>query len=318
MNILVTGGLGFIGSNFIRYMLTKYPSYKVHNVDKITYAGNLANLKDIENNKNYHFTKADICDADILRPIIKQSDVIINFAAETHVDRSLQDSSAFIRTNILGTHTLLESCRKFGIKKFIQISTDEVYGEVIRSSNRESDPVLPRNPYAASKASADILVTSYFSTYNLPTVILRSTNNYGPYQYPEKLIPKFITFLLANKKVPLYGDGLQIRDWLFVTDCCRAIDLLLHKGITGEIYNVASGNEKRNIEVAHVILKKLSKPKTSINKATDRLCHDRRYSLNCDKIRKLGWSPYYTFGEGISETVHWYVKNKYWWMNSRK
>lgn len=314
MDLLVTGGAGFVGSNFIRHILKKYPKYKVINLDKLTYAGNLDNLKDIENNRNYLFVKGDICDREVVSELSKDVDAIINFAAESHVDRSIIDASDFIRTNIEGTYNLLEITKKHNISRFIQISSDEVYGSIERGSFNETSPLRPSSPYAASKAAADVLVNSYRVTYNLPTVVARSTNNFGPYQYPEKIIPLFITNVIENRSLPLYGDGMNVRDWLYVIDNCEAIDLILHKWREGEIYNIAGDNELRNIDLTRMVLKILGKPESLIQAVKDRPGHDRRYSINCSKIkRELGWTPRFNFGRALKETVKWYVENEWWW-----
>ena len=313
MKILITGGVGFIGSNFIRYLLNKYPNYEIINLDKLTYSGNPENLRDAENNPNYKFTKGDICDSRIVDRAVKDCDVIINFAAESHVDRSILGPESFIKTDIYGTYTLLEAARKHRIKRYIQISTDEVYGSIKKGSFKETDPLNPSSPYAASKASADLLCLSYFATYKLPVIITRSSNNYGPYQYPEKLIPLFVTNALEDKPLPLYGDGLNVRDWLYVLDNCRAIDLILHKGEIGEIYNVGADNERTNIEITKSVLKILGKSEDLIKKVKDRPGHDRRYSLDSSKIRKLGWKPEYNFEKTLKETVDWYRNSESWW-----
>ena len=311
--ILITGGAGFIGSNFIRYLLKKYPDCKIINLDKLTYAGNLDNLKDIENNKNYTFVKGDICDKKIVDKIARDCEIIINFAAETHVDKSIIEADSFVQTDVFGAYTLLDAAKRFRIKKFIQISTDEVYGSISRGSFKESDSLNPSSPYSASKAGADLLVIAYHRTFNLPVLITRSSNNFGPYQYPEKVIPLFITNALGNKSLPLYGDGMNVRDWLFVLDNCEAIDLVMQEGEVGEIYNIASGIEKTNIEITRMILKELNKPESLINYVKDRLGHDRRYSLDCTKIRKLGWKPSHSFEEALKTTIQWYIENEWWW-----
>ena len=313
MKILITGGAGFIGSNFIRYILEKYPDYKIVNLDKLTYAGNPKNLRDIEKKPNYRFIKGDICDSQIVDEVAKGCDVIINFAAESHVDRSILGPESFIKTDIYGTYTLLESARKYKIKRYIQISTDEVYGSIKKGSFNETDSLNPSSPYAASKASADLLSLSYFTTYQLPVIITRSSNNYGPYQFPEKLIPLFITNALENKPLPLYGDGLNVRDWLYVLDNCQAIDLILHKGEIGEIYNVGADNERTNIEITKAILKILEKGEDLIRRVKNRPGHDRRYSLDSTKIKELGWKPEYNFEKTLKETVNWYRNNESWW-----
>lgn len=313
MNLLVTGGAGFIGSNFIRYILNKYPEWKIVNLDKLTYAGNLENLRDIEDNVNYSFVKGDICDKRIVEDLVKDVDVVINFAAETHVDRSIEDAGTFIRTDVFGTYRLLEASRKFDIERYIQISTDEVYGSIEEGSFKETDKLSPRNPYSASKAGADALVCSFFKTYGLSVIITRSSNNFGPYQYPEKVVPLFITNALRDKRLPLYGDGLHQRDWLYVIDNCEAVAFILQNGKDGEVYNVGGGNEKTNIEVTEMILKILEKPESLIESVADRLGHDRRYSLDCSKIEKLGWKPNFNFEDALRVTVNWYVGNEWWW-----
>lgn len=313
MRLLITGGLGFIGSNFIRYLISKYRNYKIINLDLQTYAGNLQNLKDIQENPNYKFIKGDICDSQVVNDIVKNCDIIINFAAQTHVDRSIIDASEFIHTNVYGTYVLLEAAKKYNINKIIHISTDEVYGSRERGSFKEEDALRPNSPYAASKAAADHLAGSYFVTYNLPIIIIRSSNNFGCYQYPEKVIPLFITNVLENKRLPLYGDGLNVRDWIYVLDNCQAIDLVLHKGKIGQIYNVAAGNEKANLELTKLILKMMEKSPDLIEYVQDRPGHDRRYSLDSSKIRSLGWQPKYQFQQALKETISWYKDNQQWW-----
>jgi dTDP-glucose 4,6-dehydratase len=316
MKILVTGGAGFIGSNFIKYILSHYPHYKIVNLDKLTYAGNLDNLSDIEDNPNYQFIKGNICDQKLVEKVVEDKiDVIVNFAAETHVDRSIYDPKIFVETNVLGTQVLLESALKFKIERFVQISTDEVYGSLGKQGTfSESSPLLPNSPYSASKASADLLVRSYFKTFGLPAIITRCTNNYGPYQFPEKLIPLFITNALFGQELPIYGDGLYVRDWIYVEDHCKALDLILHKGKIGEIYNISGSCEKTNLEITELILEKLNKPKSLIKHVKDRPAHDRRYALDSSKIRnELGWKPEASFEEGITKTVDWYTANQKWW-----
>lgn len=311
--ILVTGGAGFIGSNFIQYILNKYTDYKIINLDKLTYCGNLENLKDIKDNPNYQFIKGDICDSKIVEKVTKGCDCILNFAAESFVDRSIVNPSCFIHTNVYGTYALLEAAKRYRISLFCQIGTDEVYGSIEKGSSFENSPLSPNSPYAASKAAADLLAHSYFVTYNLPVIITRSSNNFGPYQYLEKVIPLFITNALQNKKLPLYGDGLNVRDWLFVLDNTEAIDLVLHRGKVGEIYNIGAENEKTNLELSQLILKKLDKSKDLIEFVKDRPGHDRRYSINCDKIKNLGWQPRYNFEEALEKTINWYQNNQRWW-----
>lgn len=312
MKIVITGGAGFIGSNFIKYILRKHPDYSILNIDKLTYAGNLENLKEIENHPNYKFIRMDICNREI-EDVIKGYDVIINFAAESHVDRSISEPETFLKTDIFGTFNLLEISRKNKIKKFIQISTDEVYGSIENGSFTEESKLNPSNPYSASKASADLIVLSYFKTYSLPVNIIRSTNNYGPNQYPEKFIPLFIINALENKELPLYGDGMNVRDWLFVEDNCRAIEIVLHKGKDGEIYNVSAGNEKTNLYVARKIVKLTERSEKLIKFVKDRPGHDRRYSIVSEKIKKLGWKPVISFDKGLEFTVKWYRENTAWW-----
>ena len=316
-NILVTGGAGFIGSNFIRYMLNKYKDYKIVNLDLLTYAGNIKSLYDIQDNPNYLFVKGDIVDNKLVDKIVLENeiDVIINFAAESHVDKSITNPDIFVKTNILGTQNLLEVAKKYKIEKYFQISTDEVYGSLGKTGFfTETTPLAPNSPYSASKASADLLVMAYHHTFGLNVNITRCSNNYGPYQFPEKLIPLFITNLLNNKKVPLYGDGLNIRDWLFVEDHCVAIDTVLHKGKNGKIYNVGGNNEKTNRYITEVILKYLDKDESYIEYVQDRLGHDRRYAIDATKIKKeLNWQPTYKFEDAIIKTIQWYINNKSWW-----
>ena len=316
-NILVTGGAGFIGSNFIRYMLNKYKDYKIVNLDLLTYAGNIKSLYDIKDNPNYLFVKGDIVDNKLVDEIVLENkiDVIINFAAESHVDKSITNPDIFIKTNVLGTQNLLEVAKKYKIEKYFQISTDEVYGSLGKTGFfTETTPLAPNSPYSASKASADLLVMAYHHTFGLNVNITRCSNNYGPYQFPEKLIPLFITNLLNNKKVPLYGDGLNIRDWLFVEDHCVAIDTVLHKGKNGKIYNVGGNNEKTNRYITEVILKYLDKDESYIEYVQDRLGHDRRYAIDATKIKKeLNWQPIYKFEDAIIKTIQWYINNKSWW-----
>ncbi len=314
MRILVTGGAGFIGSCFVRHMLKKHPDYKIVNLDCLTYAGNIENLDDVKNNPNYTFIKANICDKQKVDEIVSDVDCIVNFAAESHVDRSILNPEIFIETNVLGTLNLLEAAKKHKIKRYLQISTDEVYGSLGKDGYfYETTPLSPNSPYSASKASADMLVKAYFETYKTPVLITRCSNNYGPYQYPEKLIPFFISKLLKGEKVPLYGDGLNVRDWLYVYDHCSAIDTVLHKGNIGEVYNVGGHNEKSNIEITKIILKEMNKDESSIEYVQDRLGHDRRYAIDNNKITTtLGWKPSVTFEEGIKLTIDWYLNNTQW------
>jgi dTDP-glucose 4,6-dehydratase len=315
MKLLITGGAGFIGSNFIHYTLKHHKKDEVVNFDKLTYCGNLENLRDIETDPRYKFIKGDICDAKLVEKVFQKEkpDFILNFAAETHVDRSIKNPKNFTQKNILGTHTLLEASRKYNIKKFLQISTDEVYGSIKKGKFKEIDSLLPNSPYAASKAGADLLVRSYYKTFNLPILITRSSNNFGPYQYPEKLIPLFITNILQGKKVPLYGTGLNVRDWIYVLDNCAGIDIVLRKGKIGEIYNIGGGNEKTNLEIAKIILKELGKDESWIEYVKDRPGHDFRYALDTRKIIKLGWKPKYSFEKAIKETIKWYKTHQNWW-----
>ncbi len=316
-SILVTGGAGFIGSNFVRYMLQNYPDIKIINFDKLTYAGNLENLKDVEDNPNYHFVKGDICNQELVEYVVQkfEVDTIINFAAESHVDRSILGPEIFIRTNVLGTQVLLEVTKKFELEKFIQISTDEVYGSLGPEGKFTEDmPLSPNSPYAASKASADLLCRAYFKTFGVPVIITRCSNNFGPYQFPEKLIPLMIINALNDKPLPVYGDGKNVRDWIYVIDHCRAIDFVLQKGKLGEIYNIGASNEWQNIDIVKLILKKLGKPESLIKFVKDRPGHDRRYAMDWTKIKiELGWEPIYNFEDALTETINWYIQNENWW-----
>lgn len=315
--LLVTGGAGFIGSNFIKYMLNNYNDIEIINLDLLTYAGNLANLTDVQDYPNYKFIKGDIADIKVVTEAMEDAAYVVNFAAESHVDRSIEDPSVFIRTNIMGTQVLLDVAKKNKIERFLQVSTDEVYGSLGPTGYfTEQTPLAPNSPYSASKAGADLLVRAYHETFGLPVLITRCSNNYGPYQYPEKLIPLFIKRALNDEALPVYGDGLNIRDWLYVEDHCRAIDVVLHKGMIGEVYNVGGNNEMANIEITKLILQSLGKPEALITFVQDRLGHDRRYAIDSSKIQKqLGWSPRYTFEQGIKETIDWYCSNKVWWQN---
>lgn len=314
MKLLVTGGAGFIGSCFVRHILNKYPDYKVINIDALTYCGNLANLKDIENNPNYKFVHGNICDKKLVRELISQVDCVVNFAAESHVDNSIKNPEIFIETNVQGTLNLLQASKEIGIERYLQVSTDEVYGTLGKTGYfYETTPLAPNSPYSASKASADMLVRAYYETYKMPVLTTRCSNNYGPYQYPEKLIPFFISKLLRSEKVPVYGDGLNVRDWLYVYDHCAAIDTVLHKGRIGEVYNIGGHNEKTNIEITRLILEAMGKDESSIEYVQDRLGHDRRYAISNDKITsELGWKPSVTFEEGIKMTIDWYLNNQDW------
>ena len=315
MNILITGGAGFMGSNFIRLILKKYPEDKVINLDKLTYAGNLNNLKDIEGNANYHFIKGDIADERTVKKIVRLNkvDAIINYAAETHVDRSILDPSAFVKTDVIGIYNILEAVKEFKVDRFVQVSTDEVYGSIENGKFTEDSPFRPNSPYSASKASGDLLCRSYIKTFNLPVIITHACNNYGPFQYPEKLIPLFITNLLEDKKVPLYGEGKNVREWIYVLDHCGAIDFLLRKGQVGETYNIGSGVEKKNLQITKLILLELGFNDVMIEKIKDRPAHDLRYALDSSKIKKLGWKPEYEFDDAIRETIRWYKMNDWWW-----
>ena len=315
MKLLVTGGLGFIGSNFIRYMLSERPETEIINIDKISIGANPENLKDLKNMRNYQFIHGDIADPKIINEVVKKVDAIINFAAETHVDRSIADPSPFIKSNIIGTFTLLEEIRKSNNDiKYIQVSTDEVYGDILGGSFKEDDRLKPSNPYSATKASADMLCLAYHRTYNLNITITRCTNNFGPYQFPEKLIPKTIIRALKDLPIPIYGTGKNVRDWIYVIDHCEAISLVLEKGEPGEIYNISSGNEIENIKLVKKILNILDKPEDLITFVEDRPGHDLRYSLNSEKIRhQLGWKPKHMLSSALEETIKWYTENEWWW-----
>ncbi len=314
MKLLITGGAGFIGSCFVRYMLKNHPDYKIINLDALTYAGNLDNLKDVETNPNYSFVHGNICDKQLVDSLMSQVDVCVNFAAESHVDRSITGPEIFIQTNVGGTLNLLEMAKKHKISRYLQVSTDEVYGTLGKTGYfTETTPLAPNSPYSASKASADMLVRAYYETYKMPVLTTRCSNNYGPYQFPEKLIPLFISNLLKGEKVPVYGDGMNIRDWLYVYDHCSAIDTVLHKGRLGEVYNIGGNNEKANIEITKLLIKELGRDESSIKYVEDRLGHDRRYAIDSSKIQKeLGWHPSVTFEEGIKITIDWYLNNQDW------
>lgn len=314
MKIAVTGGAGFMGSHFIKHILKKYPDYKIINFDKLTYAGNLNNLKEIENNSNYQFIQGDITDTKEVKEITKEVDAIVNYAAETHVDRSILDAYDFAKTDVIGTLSLLDAVKENGVKKLVQISTDEVFGSIEKGSFTEKSSFAPNSPYSASKAGGDLMCRAYYETYRTPVVITHSCNFYGPNQYPEKLISLFITNLLEGKKVPLYGDGLNVREWVFPNDHCEAIDQILHKGKVGQVYNIGTGEEKTNKEVTETITKLLGKDENSIELVKDRAGHDRRYSIDSTKLQKeLGWEPKITFEEGIKMTIKWYQENEWWW-----
>ncbi len=311
---LVTGGAGFIGNCFIRLYLKKHPQDKVINLDALTYCGNLENLDDVKDNPNYTFVHGNICDGKLVRELVEQADTVVNFAAESHVDNSIKHPEIFVETNVQGTLNLLQACKELGIERYLQVSTDEVYGTLGKTGYfYETTPLAPNSPYSASKAGADMLVRAYHETYKLPTLNTRCSNNYGPYQYPEKLIPFFISQLLKGEKVPVYGDGLNVRDWLYVYDHCEAIDTVLHKGKIGEVYNIGGHNEKTNLEITHLILDAMGKDESSIKYVEDRLGHDRRYAISNDKITaELGWKPSITFEEGIKLTIDWYLNNQEW------
>ncbi len=311
MRILITGGAGFIGSNFVRYILTEYPSAEVNVLDKLTYAGNVNNLRDVRT--DIELITGDICDKEVVVRSMRDCESVINFAAETHVDRSIVDAHKFVQTDIVGTHVLLEAAKEHNVKHYIQISTDEVYGSIKEGSFAETDPLNPSSPYAASKAGADLLVLSYVKTYGLPCAITRSSNNYGPYQHPEKLIPHFITNALRDRPLTVYGRGDNVRDWLHVYDNCAAIDLVRRKGKKGEIYNIGAGNERSNVEITKMILELLGKPSTLMSFTPDRPGHDFRYSVECSKVWTLGWRPETAFEEGLAQTVSWYTDNEWWW-----
>lgn len=319
MKLLITGGAGFIGSNFVRYMINKYPSYQIVNLDALTYAGNLETLKDLEMNKNYKFVKGDITDRTLINKLFENEkfDYVVNFAAESHVDRSITEPNIFVATNIQGTQVLLDASKDNNIKKYLQVSTDEVYGTLGEEGYfSETTSLAPNSPYSASKAGADMLVRSYNETFGLPINITRCSNNYGPYHFPEKLIPLMVINAMKEKNLPVYGDGLNIRDWLHVEDHCQAIDLVLHKGRNGEVYNVGGNNERTNIEIVKTILNYLNKSESLIRFVTDRPGHDRRYAIDATKLREeLGWEPKYTFETGIKETIKWYQDNQQWWEN---
>lgn len=314
MKLLVAGGAGFIGSNFVRHMLSKYENMQIVNLDLLTYAGRLENLIDVKNSPHYKFVQGNIREKGTVESLVKNGvDVIVNFAADTHVDRSVVEAGSFVLTDVYGTYILLNASRKYDVEKFVQISTDEVYGSIERGSFKETDVLNPSSPYSASKAGGDHIALAFYKTYGVDVVVTRSSNNFGPYQYPEKFIPKLILRTLHDETLPLYGDGRQVRDWIYVIDNCEAIDLITQKGEAGEVYNVASGNEYTNLEVAKSILKILSKSESLINFVPDRPGHDRRYSLDAAKIKTLGWKPRFRFAEGLKRTVNWYVKNDWWW-----
>ncbi len=311
MRLLVTGAAGFIGSNFVRCMLRAHPEHQITVLDKMTYAGNLANLSDLGG--RYRFVRGDIADPQAVTPLVAEADAIVNFAAETHVDRSLMEPGSFILTDVYGTYVLLEAARQHGVQKFVQVSTDEVYGSVELGSSCETDRLDPRSPYSASKAGGDLMVRAYYTSYGLPVCVTRGSNTYGPYQYPEKLIPLFVTNAIDDLPLPIYGDGKNVRDWLYVDDHCAGIDAVLQRGEPGEIYNIGGGNEHTNVEITERILQVLGKPWSLMKFVADRPGHDRRYSLECAKARSLDWQPQHSFDEAIERTVRWYAENEAWW-----
>ena len=311
--LLVTGGAGFIGSTFVRRMLARHADLSVTVLDKLTYAGNLANLAEVEAEARYRFVRGDIADPDMVDSVAADAEVTVNFAAESHVDRSIEEPDAFIQTDVYGTFVLLEAARRHGHARYLQVSTDEVYGDVATGSSTEGDPLQPRSPYSASKASGDLLVRAYHTTYGLPAMVSRASNNFGPYQYPEKLIPLFVTNAIDDLSLPMYGDGQQIRDWLYVEDHCDAIELLLMRGLPGEVYNVGAGNEMTNADVTAMILKLLDKPTSLVRRVLDRPGHDRRYSVDSSRIRQLGWRPMHEFVDALAATVDWYLRREDWW-----
>ena len=315
MNVLVTGGAGFIGSNFVRYALKQHPNWQITTLDALTYAGRRETLHDVIEHPRHAFVHGNITDAAVVDPLVQNANIVVHFAAETHVDRSIKSAESFIQTDVIGTFVLLEAARRNStlLQRFVQISTDEVYGSVETGKSRETDALMPRNPYAASKAAADRLAYSYWATYGVPVIVTRASNNYGPYQFPEKLIPLFITNAIKGETVPLYGDGLNVRDWLHVEDHCRAIDGLLGTGTNGETYNIGGGNELTNLDLTHRILALLKLPATMIRPVTDRLGHDRRYALDTRKLRLLGWRPRVDISTALGETVDWYRENEWWW-----
>ena len=312
--VLVTGGAGFIGSNFVRYALGAHADWQVTTLDKLTYAGRLENLHDVMQDPRHAFVHGDICDAAVAGPLVEAADIVVHFAAETHVDRSIMSAGDFIKTDVEGSFVLLEAARRNpALRRFVQISTDEVYGSVPEGSSTETDELRPRNPYAASKAGADRLAYSYWATHDVPVIVTRASNNYGPYQFPEKIIPLFVTNAMDGIPVPLYGDGGNVRDWLHVLDHCRALDLLIHTGTNGEVYNIGGGNEVKNVDLTHAILRYAGKGPELIKPVADRKGHDRRYSLGTAKLRAMGWAPQVAFDEGLRETVKWYQANEWWW-----
>ena len=320
MKVLVTGGAGFIGGNFVHHMVNKYPDYQIVNLDLLTYAGNLETLKPVEDKPNYKFVKGDIADEAFIMDLFEKEkfDVVVNFAAESHVDRSIEDPGIFVQTNVMGTRVLLDASRKFGVKRYHQVSTDEVYGDLPLDRpvlyDTANTPIHTSSPYSASKASADLFVLAYHRTFGTPVTVSRCSNNYGPYHFPEKLIPLMISRALADEELPVYGNGENVRDWLHVSDHCEAIDLIIHKGKVGEVYNIGGHNERTNLQVVQTILKALDKPESLIKYVKDRPGHDRRYAIDPTKIEtELGWKPKYNFDTGIAQTIQWYLDNEDWW-----
>ena len=314
VDVLVTGGAGFIGSNFVRHALRRHADWRITTLDKLTYAGRRENLHDVMDDPRHTFVHGDILDAALSGPLVERAQIVVHFAAETHVDRSIQAAGEFIRTDVEGTFVLLEAARRApALRRFVQISTDEVYGSVPSGASRETDELKPRNPYAASKAGADRLAYSYWATYNVPVIVTRASNNYGPYQFPEKVVPLFVTNAIDDVAVPLYGDGMNVRDWLHVDDHCSALDLIIERGEPGEVYNIGGGNEVKNIDLAHRILTHVGKTPALIKRVQDRPGHDRRYCLDTTKLRELGWVPQASFETGLRDTVDWYRKNEWWW-----
>ncbi len=313
MKLVVTGGAGFIGSNFIRHVLAAHADDSIVNLDKLTYAGNLKNLADVADSPRYRFVHGDVCDAKMVRDVLRGADAVVNFAASSHVDRSLVEPDEFVKTDVFGVFTLLEAVRELKIPRFVHISTDEVYGSLATGSARESDPLRPSNPYSASKAGGDLLALAYWQTHRVPVVVTRSSNNFGPFQYPEKVIPLFITNALDDQPLPLYGDGRNVRDWLYVVDNCTALDLVLRKGKDGEVYNIGGGHEVENIVLTRDILRLTGKPETLIRPVKDRPGHDRRYSVDSKKVRQLGWAPKHPFGKALETTVAWFREHEAWW-----
>ncbi len=314
-NLLVTGGAGFIGSNFVRYMLKRYRDIRIVVYDKLTYAGNLDNLEDVSQDERYKFVRGDIADRETVAGVLaaNEVDTVVNFAAESHVDRSILNPDAFIQTNVVGTYILLDESRKHGVERFLQVSTDEVYGSIPQGFFKEGDPLEPNSPYAASKAAGDLMAHAYHVTYGMNVIITRGSNTFGPYQYPEKLLPLFITNAIDNEPLPLYGDGMQVRDWLYVEDHCSGIELALQRGVPGEVYNIGGENERHNIDVVRQMLRILGKPESLIRPVADRPGHDRRYALDTAKLHALGWEQAYTFDQALEATVRWYVENEWWW-----